>query len=132
MSQPFTINKYFRKLKDPRINRRKKHLLIDIVTITICAVICGCNDWQQIETSMRRCGFGRVLEAHVYMASRLLKWPGPSTITPTWRAALHYRRCLAFNFIRGATTLDQRVSLKNFISKATMGAWKIGDNRSLR
>ena len=47
------INTYFRKLKDPRINRRKKHLLIDIITITICAVICGCNDWQQIETFAR-------------------------------------------------------------------------------
>lgn len=50
MAQPLTINQYFRKLKDPRINRHKKHLLIDIVSITICAVICGCNDWQQIET----------------------------------------------------------------------------------
>ena len=43
-----TIKKYFRKLKDPRINRHKKHLLLDIIAITLCGVIGGCDDWQQI------------------------------------------------------------------------------------
>jgi len=28
-------------------------LLLDIVVITICGVICGCDDWQQIETFAR-------------------------------------------------------------------------------
>jgi len=51
MSRPaFTIQRHFRSLKDPRIERRKKHLLLDIVAIAICGVICGCNDWQQIAT----------------------------------------------------------------------------------
>jgi predicted transposase YbfD/YdcC len=45
-----TIKKYFGKLKDPRIKRRKLHRLLDIVTIALCGVICGCNDWQQIAT----------------------------------------------------------------------------------
>lgn len=44
------IKKHFRKLRDPRLNRRKLHLLIDIVVIAVCAVICGCDDWQQVET----------------------------------------------------------------------------------
>lgn len=48
-----SINTYFRKLKDPRIQRHRKHLLIDIITITICAAICNCDDWQQIETFAR-------------------------------------------------------------------------------
>jgi len=43
-----TIKKYFGKLKDPRIKRRKLHRLLDIITIALCGVICGCNDWQQI------------------------------------------------------------------------------------
>jgi predicted transposase YbfD/YdcC len=50
MSIPqLSIQRYFGKLKDPRINRRKLHLLIDIIVIAICAVISGCEDWQQIE-----------------------------------------------------------------------------------
>jgi predicted transposase YbfD/YdcC len=48
-----TIRKYFGKLKDPRIERRKRHLLLDIIVIAICGVICGCDDWQQIETFAR-------------------------------------------------------------------------------
>jgi predicted transposase YbfD/YdcC len=51
MSSPaLSIKKYFGKLKDPRINRRKRHLLLDIIAIAICAVVSGCDDWQQIET----------------------------------------------------------------------------------
>jgi predicted transposase YbfD/YdcC len=46
----FTIQHHFRKLKDPRINRRKLHLLLDILVIALCAVLCGATDWQQIET----------------------------------------------------------------------------------
>lgn len=44
-----TIQHHFRKLKDPRINRRKRHLLLDILVIALCAVLCGATDWQQIE-----------------------------------------------------------------------------------
>jgi predicted transposase YbfD/YdcC len=47
--QPLNVKTYFRKLKDPRINRRKRHLLLDIIVIAICGVVSGCDDWQQIE-----------------------------------------------------------------------------------
>jgi len=51
MAQPhLAIKKHFRKLRDPRRQGRKRHLLLDILVITLCAVICGCNDWQQITT----------------------------------------------------------------------------------
>jgi predicted transposase YbfD/YdcC len=51
MVQPhLAIRRYFRKLRDPRVQRRKRHLLLDIVVIALCAVISGCDDWQQIET----------------------------------------------------------------------------------
>lgn len=43
------IKKHFAKLKDPRINRRRRHLLMDIIVVAICGVICGCDDWQQVE-----------------------------------------------------------------------------------
>jgi predicted transposase YbfD/YdcC len=48
-----SIRIYFRKLRDPRVPRRKKHLLLDLIVITICAVICGCDDWQEIATFAR-------------------------------------------------------------------------------
>jgi len=40
---------HFEKLKDPRIDRTKRHKLIDIIVITICAVICGAKTWEAIK-----------------------------------------------------------------------------------
>jgi predicted transposase YbfD/YdcC len=45
-----TISDHFAELKDPRVERTKQHKLIDIVTIAICAVICGADSWVAIET----------------------------------------------------------------------------------
>lgn len=42
------IVEHFNGLDDPRIDRSKEHLLIDIVTIAICAVICGADDWVEV------------------------------------------------------------------------------------
>jgi len=39
----------FSTLPDPRIERCKKHLLTDILYMTIVAVLCGANDWEEIE-----------------------------------------------------------------------------------
>lgn len=50
MATSLTIQHHFRKLKDPRINRLKLHLLPDIIVIALCAVLCGAKDWQQVET----------------------------------------------------------------------------------
>ena len=44
-----TIAEHFNEIKDPRIERSKRHKLIDIITITICAVICGADGWADIE-----------------------------------------------------------------------------------
>lgn len=45
-----SIRRYFGRLKDPRIQGRCRHQLVDILTIAICGVICGCKDWQQVVT----------------------------------------------------------------------------------
>lgn len=50
MATPLTIQYHFRKLNDPRINRHKKHRLLDIIVIALCAVLCGAKDWQQVQT----------------------------------------------------------------------------------
>ena len=43
------IAEYFAALDDPRIERTKRHKLLDIVTIAICGTICGADNWVDIE-----------------------------------------------------------------------------------
>lgn len=46
-TSPIDLRHHLR-LKDPRLNRRKRHLLLDIVTIAICAVIANADNWKDI------------------------------------------------------------------------------------
>ena len=50
---PISLKRHLR-LKDPRINRCKRHLLNDIVTIAVCAVIGNANTWKEIAIFGRR------------------------------------------------------------------------------
>jgi predicted transposase YbfD/YdcC len=43
------MEEHFSKVSDPRVDRTKEHKLIDIITIAICAVICGAEGWVDIE-----------------------------------------------------------------------------------
>ena len=52
-----SIGRHFAGLTDPRIERTKEHRLLDILTIALCAVLCGADDWVAIET------FGRAKAA---------------------------------------------------------------------
>lgn len=44
-----TLADHFAAIEDPRIDRTKRHNLIDIMTIAVCAVICGADGWTAIE-----------------------------------------------------------------------------------
>ena len=44
-----SLHEYFEQVRDPRINRKKKHLLIDIIVLSILAVLCGAESWDSIE-----------------------------------------------------------------------------------
>jgi len=44
-----SIQEHFGSLPDPRIDRQKRHNLIDIITITICAVLSGAEAWTHVE-----------------------------------------------------------------------------------
>jgi predicted transposase YbfD/YdcC len=44
-----SIEEHFGKLEDPRIERNKLHKLLDIIVIAICGVICGADNWVDIE-----------------------------------------------------------------------------------
>jgi predicted transposase YbfD/YdcC len=52
-----SIVDHFGALEDPRIERHKRHQLLDVIVIAICAVVCGADDWVAIET------FGHAKEA---------------------------------------------------------------------
>ncbi|GAC1645113.1 MAG: ISAs1-like element ISEc1 family transposase [Chloroflexota bacterium] len=43
------LQEHFASLPDPRVDRTKRHLLLDILVIAICAVICGADSWVEIE-----------------------------------------------------------------------------------
>lgn len=46
---PISLLEYFSSIEDPRIDRQKLHCLSSIIFLTICAVLSGCNDWDEIE-----------------------------------------------------------------------------------
>ena len=43
-----SIKECFSGITDPR-DSNKRHQLIDIITIALCAVICGADTWEEIE-----------------------------------------------------------------------------------
>lgn len=40
---------HFSHIEDPRLDRKKRHSLIDIIAITVCAVIAGADAWTDVE-----------------------------------------------------------------------------------
>lgn len=40
---------HFSIIEDPRIDRTKRHLLIDIIVIAICSIICNGEGWEDME-----------------------------------------------------------------------------------
>ena len=39
---------YFADVEDPRVERTRRHELLDIIVIAICAVICSADDWVDV------------------------------------------------------------------------------------
>ncbi len=44
-----TLQEHFATLEDPRVERTKRHQLLAIITIALCAVICGGDTWADVE-----------------------------------------------------------------------------------
>ncbi len=44
---PLSIVERFGILEDPRTGHARKHELLDIIVITLCAVICGADNWSE-------------------------------------------------------------------------------------
>ncbi len=49
-STPRTLSEHFKKLRDPRIDRKKAHSLHDILIIAISAMLCGAETFVDMET----------------------------------------------------------------------------------
>ena len=49
LSEKDKLLDFFEDLEDPRRDRCKKHLLLDIIAISVCGVICGCEAWEELE-----------------------------------------------------------------------------------
>ena len=41
-------------LEDPRTGENTQHKFIDILFISVCAIICGCECWTEFEDYARR------------------------------------------------------------------------------
>ena len=61
---PTTISKAFSCLPDPRSDTLKRHPFINILTISICAIIAGCDDFQALseDEKSKKSGFGTFLD----------------------------------------------------------------------
>lgn len=46
---PRGVLRYFSTMDDPRTNRGKRHDLLDMIVIALCAVICGADAWAEVE-----------------------------------------------------------------------------------
>src|SRR3982751_4413070 len=49
MPSEISFARHFAELPDPRVTRARKHRLDDILGITLCAVICGADSFEEIE-----------------------------------------------------------------------------------
>ena len=58
-----SISQHFSRLKDPRIDRTKRHKLLDNLVIAICAVICGTDNWvEELFGHAKKTWFEKFLE----------------------------------------------------------------------
>ena len=49
LTKTSAIFTFFENVTEPRQTAKVNHLLIEMITIAMCASICGVNDWQNVE-----------------------------------------------------------------------------------
>jgi len=60
----------FNDLTDPRVDRTKRHKLLDFIGLTICAVLCGADNWVEVAE------FGEAREEWLKTFLELTHWVG--------------------------------------------------------
>ena len=74
----------FAKLTDPRTGHAKRHKLIDVIVIAICAVICGADSWVDVEMfgKAKKDWFSRLLETAQWNPVARHFWEGLARLDP--------------------------------------------------
>jgi predicted transposase YbfD/YdcC len=103
------LHQIFRKMHDPRVNRRRKHKLLDIIILSILAVLCGAESWDSIEM------YGKM---HIDMLRQILELPNgiPSHDTINRVFSLLNPRQFERLFMEWANTLKNSEILEKVIA----------------
>ena len=120
------IEAHFGELKDPRATYRIEHKLIDIVIITICATICGANDWEAIAQ------YGQTKQDWLKTWLELPNGiPSPDTFSRVFARInpSHLQKC--FMGWMAAVAQVTEGELLNIDGKTIRGAKESGNSRSL-
>lgn len=48
VNAPRGVLRFFADMQDPRSNRGRRHDLLDMIVICICAILCGANGWTDV------------------------------------------------------------------------------------
>ena len=93
---------HFGQLKDPRLDRKKRHSLLNIIAITLSAVIAGADGWTEVEA------FGK---AHMKWLTTFLKLPNGIPSHDTFGRFFSLLDPVAFQacFIRWVQALHETV-----------------------
>lgn len=80
-----TVVNQFTTLSDPRVDRSKRHKLLDIIFIAISAVICGADNWKAVEVfaNAKKGWLQTVLELPNGIPSHVTFWRVFSRIDPS-------------------------------------------------
>jgi predicted transposase YbfD/YdcC len=115
------------QIPDPRVERTKRHLLVDILVIAICGSICGAESWEEIAE------FGRAKQEWF---SRFLELPGGIASHDTFRRVFLLLKAEEFErtfleWVRVAVKLSKG-AVVNIDGKELRGTHSRGRTEGLR
>jgi hypothetical protein len=115
------------QISDPRVERTKRHLLVDILVIAICGSICGAESWEEIAE------FGRAKQEWF---SRFLELPNGIASHDTFRRVFLLLKAEEFErtfleWVRVAVKLSKG-AVVNIDGKELRGTHSRGRTEGLR